>query len=104
VVRLDGPKVLDDVCLKVAAGQVIGIVGPSGSGKSTLTKLAQRLYVPEGGRILIDGIDLTVADVAWLRRQVGAVLQESVLFNPFDPREHSTRRSRLEHGACDGRS
>jgi subfamily B ATP-binding cassette protein HlyB/CyaB len=79
--RVDGPKVLDDVSLKVAAGQVIGIVGPSGSGKSTLTKLVQRLYVPESGRILIDGIDLTVADVAWLRRQIGSVLQESVLFN-----------------------
>jgi subfamily B ATP-binding cassette protein HlyB/CyaB len=60
---------------------VIGIVGPSGSGKSTLTKLVQRLYVPESGRILIDGVDLTVADVAWLRRQIGSVLQENVLFN-----------------------
>jgi subfamily B ATP-binding cassette protein HlyB/CyaB len=79
--RVDGAKVLDDISLKVTAGQVIGIVGPSGSGKSTLTKLVQRLYVPESGRILIDGIDLTVADVVWLRRQIGAVLQESVLFN-----------------------
>lgn len=56
-------------------------MGPSGSGKSTLTKPMQRLYVPEAGRILIDGIDLTVADVAWLRRQIGTVLQENVLFN-----------------------
>ncbi len=79
--RLDAPLALHDVSLKVAAGQVIGIVGPSGSGKSTLTKLLQRLYVPEAGRVLIDGIDLTVADVAWLRRQVGSVLQENVLFN-----------------------
>jgi subfamily B ATP-binding cassette protein HlyB/CyaB len=60
---------------------VVGIVGPSGSGKSTLTKLVQRLYVPESGRVMIDGIDLTMADVAWLRRQVGSVLQENVLFN-----------------------
>jgi subfamily B ATP-binding cassette protein HlyB/CyaB len=79
--RLDGPLALQDVSLKMSAGQVIGIVGPSGSGKSTLTKLVQRLYVPESGRILIDGIDLTVADVAWLRRQIGSVLQENVLFN-----------------------
>jgi subfamily B ATP-binding cassette protein HlyB/CyaB len=79
--RIDGPMALHDICLKVTAGQVIGIVGPSGSGKSTLTKLVQRLYVPEGGRILIDGIDLMVADVAWLRRQIGSVLQENVLFN-----------------------
>ncbi|KJC54183.1 peptidase C39 [Bradyrhizobium sp. LTSPM299] len=79
--RIDGSLALHDVSLKVSAGQVIGIVGPSGSGKSTLTKLLQRLYVPEAGRVLIDGIDLTVADVAWLRRQIGSVLQENVLFN-----------------------
>jgi subfamily B ATP-binding cassette protein HlyB/CyaB len=79
--RLDGPLALHEISLKISAGQVIGIVGPSGSGKSTLTKLVQRLYVPESGRILIDGIDLTVADVAWLRRQIGSVLQENVLFN-----------------------
>ncbi|WP_338306613.1 type I secretion system permease/ATPase [Bradyrhizobium sp. TM233] len=79
--RPDTSLALQDVSLKVTPGQVIGIVGPSGSGKSTLTKLIQRLYVPEAGRILIDGIDLTVADVAWLRRQIGTVLQENVLFN-----------------------
>jgi ATP-binding cassette, subfamily B, bacterial HlyB/CyaB len=79
--RIDGPTALNDISLKISAGQVIGIVGPSGSGKSTLTKLVQRLYVPESGRILIDGIDLMVADVAWLRRQIGSVLQENVLFN-----------------------
>jgi ATP-binding cassette, subfamily B, bacterial HlyB/CyaB len=65
----------------VPAGQVVGIVGPSGSGKSTLAKLIQRLYVPESGRIMVDGIDLVMVDIAWLRRQVGVVLQESVLFN-----------------------
>jgi subfamily B ATP-binding cassette protein HlyB/CyaB len=79
--RPDMSLALQDISLKVLPGQVIGIVGPSGSGKSTLTKLIQRLYVPEAGRILIDGIDLTVADVAWLRRQIGTVLQENVLFN-----------------------
>jgi ATP-binding cassette, subfamily B, bacterial HlyB/CyaB len=79
--RLDGPAVLHDVSLQVPAGQVVGIVGSSGSGKSTLTKLVQRLYVPETGRVLVDGVDLSVVDVAWLRRQVGVVLQENVLFN-----------------------
>ena len=44
-------------------------------------KLIQRLYVPESGRILVDGADLTMVDLAWLRRQVGVVLQENVLFN-----------------------
>ena len=72
---------LHDVSLKVPAGQVIGIVGPSGSGKSTLAKLVQRLYVPESGRVLVDGVDLAQVDPSWLRRQIGVVLQENVLFN-----------------------
>jgi subfamily B ATP-binding cassette protein HlyB/CyaB len=79
--RIDGPEVLHDVSLRVPAGQVVGIVGPSGSGKSTFAKLIQRLYVPESGRILVDGIDLGVIDPSWLRRQIGIVLQENVLFN-----------------------
>jgi subfamily B ATP-binding cassette protein HlyB/CyaB len=79
--RPDGPAVLDGVSLDVRAGEVIGIVGRSGSGKSTLTKLLQRLYLPEAGRVSIDGIDLALADPAWLRRQIGVVLQENVLFN-----------------------
>jgi ATP-binding cassette, subfamily B, bacterial HlyB/CyaB len=79
--RLDGPEILHDINFSVPAGQVVGIVGPSGSGKSTLAKLIQRLYVPESGRILVDGADLAVVDIAWLRRQLGVVLQENVLFN-----------------------
>ncbi len=79
--RIDGPEVLHDVQFHVPAGQVVGIVGPSGSGKSTLAKLVQRLYVPEAGRVLIDGVDLAMVDTAWLRRQVGVVLQEDMLFN-----------------------
>ena len=79
--RLDGQEVLHDVSFDVPAGQTVGIVGPSGSGKSTFAKLVQRLYVPESGRVLIDGMDLALADPAWLRRQIGVVLQENVLFN-----------------------
>ena len=79
--RIDGQQVLYDVSFDVPAGQMVGIVGPSGSGKSTFAKLVQRLYVPESGRVLIDGIDLSVADPTWLRRQIGVVLQENVLFN-----------------------
>jgi subfamily B ATP-binding cassette protein HlyB/CyaB len=60
---------------------MLGIVGPSGSGKSPLTKLVQRLYVPEQGRVLVDGTDLALVDPAWLRRQIGVVLQENILFN-----------------------
>ena len=79
--RLDGPEVLRDVSFSIPAGQVVGIVGPSGSGKSTLAKLVQRLYVPESGRVLVDGTDLSIVDSTWLRRQVGVVLQEDILFN-----------------------
>src|SRR6202035_17359 len=69
------------VNVSITAGQIVGIVGPSGSGKSTFTKLIQRLYVPEVGKVLVDGIDLALVDTSWLRRQVGVVLQENVLFN-----------------------
>jgi ATP-binding cassette, subfamily B, bacterial HlyB/CyaB len=77
----DGPEVLRRIDLEIQPGEVVGIVGPSGSGKSTLAKLAQRMFVPESGRVLIDGVDLAMVDTAWLRRQVGVVLQENVLFN-----------------------
>ena len=79
--RVDGPEVLHDINVDIPTGQMVGIVGPSGSGKSTLAKLMQRLYVPESGRVLVDGVDLAMIDVSWLRRQVGVVLQENVLFN-----------------------
>ncbi|MBR0953616.1 type I secretion system permease/ATPase [Bradyrhizobium canariense] len=79
--RIDGPEVLHDVSFSVEPGEVIGIVGSSGSGKSTITKLIQRLYVPESGRVLVDGVDLAMIDLSWLRRQIGVVLQENVLFN-----------------------
>jgi subfamily B ATP-binding cassette protein HlyB/CyaB len=79
--RLDGPPVLNGVSLDVPAGTTVGIVGRSGSGKSTFTKLLQRLYLAERGRILFDGVDLVNVDPAWLRRQIGVVLQENFLFN-----------------------
>jgi ATP-binding cassette, subfamily B, bacterial HlyB/CyaB len=77
----DRPPVLREVDFTIRAGEVIGIVGRSGSGKSTLTRLVQRLYVPDAGRVLVDGVDLALVDPAWLRRQVGVVLQDSFLFN-----------------------
>lgn len=79
--RLDAPVILEDFNLQVKPGEIIGIVGRSGSGKSTLTKLVQRLYVPESGRVLVDGVDLAMVDTAWLRRNIGVVLQENFLFN-----------------------
>jgi subfamily B ATP-binding cassette protein HlyB/CyaB len=79
--HFDGPEILRNLSLDIASGTTVGVVGRSGSGKSTLAKLLQRLYVPESGRILIDGIDLQQADPMWLRRQIGVVLQENFLFN-----------------------
>ena len=79
--RPEAAPVLQGVSLDIRPGEVIGIVGRSGSGKSTLTKLVQRLYVPEQGRLLVDGIDISLIDAAQLRRQVGVVLQDNFLFN-----------------------
>lgn len=77
----NGREVLSDVSFQVQPGEVIGIVGVSGAGKTTLLRLLQRLYTPQQGRILIDGMDLNLLDTSWLRRQIGVVSQDSVLFN-----------------------
>lgn len=79
--RPDAADVLRAINLNIQAGEVIGIVGRSGSGKSTLTKLVQRMYVPDRGRVLVDGQDISIIDTASLRHQVGVVLQENTLFN-----------------------
>ncbi|OPZ78939.1 MAG: Alpha-hemolysin translocation ATP-binding protein HlyB [Alphaproteobacteria bacterium ADurb.Bin438] len=79
--QIDKPLVLNNINLNVKSGESIGIVGSSGSGKSTLTKLLQRLYIPEMGKIMIDDVDISTADPSWLRRQIGVVLQENTLFN-----------------------
>jgi ATP-binding cassette subfamily B protein len=73
--------VLRGISFHVEPGQFVGIVGRSGSGKSTLSKLLQRLYQIESGRILIDGFDIKSADLSSLRQQIGVVLQEDFLFN-----------------------
>ena len=65
----------------VPPNTIVGIVGRSGSGKSTLTRLIQRLYIPETGKIMVDGSNIAMVDTAWLRSQIGVVLQENFLFN-----------------------
>nr|WP_051691077.1 type I secretion system permease/ATPase [Photorhabdus australis] len=77
----DTPEVLANLSLSIKSGEFIGITGPSGSGKSTLTRLLQRLYVPQHGQVLVDGMDLAIADPVSLRRNMSVVLQESILFS-----------------------
>jgi subfamily B ATP-binding cassette protein HlyB/CyaB len=79
--RPEAAPALSNLSLEIRPGDVIGIVGRSGSGKSTLAKLIQRLYVPEQGRVKVDGIDIALIDAAQLRRQIGVVLQDNFLFN-----------------------
>ncbi len=79
--RPDAAEVIRDMTFGIRPGDIVGVVGRSGSGKSTISKLIQRLYIPEAGKIMIDGVDISLTDSAWLRRQVGVVLQENFLFN-----------------------
>ena len=75
-----GPYQLDNVNVNIPAGSFVGIVGQSGSGKSTLMKLLPRLYDPAQGRIFIDDYDINKVELSSLRRQVGIVPQDSLLF------------------------
>ena len=77
----DLPLVLRDFSLNIKSGEMVSLVGRSGSGKSTVAKLIQRMYLPESGHISIDGIDLQKVDVNWLRKQIGFVHQDSLLFS-----------------------
>lgn len=76
----EGQEVLRNFNVDIRPHEFVGITGPSGSGKSTLTRLLQRLYVPQYGKVLVDGIDLAIADPVALRRSMSVVLQQSVLF------------------------
>ena len=74
-------EVLQGIDLAVEPGQVVALVGPSGGGKSTMGALLSRLYDPTSGRLTLDGEDVRDLDPAWLRRLVGVVSQEPVLFS-----------------------
>jgi len=75
------PPVLRNVSFEVPEGAFVGVVGKSGSGKSTLLKLLPRLYAPDSGRILIDDFEIAKVELYSIRRQIGTVLQDSLLFN-----------------------
>ena len=77
----EGDRILHNVSLDIPAGSFVGMVGGSGSGKSTLLKLLPRFYEPEKGRVLIDGIDISKVELYSLRRQIGVVPQDSLLFD-----------------------
>lgn len=79
--RMDASDVLHGISFEIKENKVIGLVGRSGSGKSTISKLVQRLYIPQSGRISIDGMDVSLMDPQMLRRQIGVVLQENFMFN-----------------------
>jgi ATP-binding cassette subfamily B (MDR/TAP) protein 1 len=74
-------KVLNNISFTVKPGQKIALVGPSGCGKSTIIQMLQRFYDPDEGRVLIDGVDMREYDIHGLRKQIGIVSQEPVLFN-----------------------
>ncbi|MGZ6125982.1 MAG: ABC transporter ATP-binding protein [Myxococcales bacterium] len=74
-------RVVEGVSLRLSPGEVVAVVGPSGAGKSTLAALIARLYDPDSGRLLLDGQDLRELDVGFLRRQIGTVAQEPILFS-----------------------
>lgn len=75
------PLLLRNINLEINAGEFVAFVGTSGSGKSTLTKLLARLYSPEDGLVLVDGIDVSKVELYSLRRQLGVVPQEAILFD-----------------------
>ncbi|MGM8226146.1 ABC transporter transmembrane domain-containing protein [Cellvibrio sp. ARAG 10.3] len=77
--RPDTP-VFDDFTLEIAAGEKVALVGPSGAGKTTVFQLLQRFYDPLVGRVCIDGIDLTTADLNDVRRHIALVPQDPVIF------------------------
>ena len=78
---INQPLVLKEISFHIPIGKIVGVIGRSGSGKSTLSKLIQRLYVPEEGKVFIDDIDICNVNPFWLRRQIGMVLQENFIFN-----------------------
>lgn len=77
----DDQSCLEEISLRIRAGQVVGLVGKTGSGKSTLVQLLMRFYDPAAGRVTLDGHDLKSLDLRWLRQQFSIVMQDPLLFS-----------------------
>ncbi|CAF3666385.1 unnamed protein product [Adineta steineri] len=77
--REDTP-ILKNISMKIPSGKTVALVGASGCGKSTSIQLIQRFYDPDGGQVLLDGVDIKTLNVTWLRKRIGVVSQEPVLF------------------------
>ena len=90
----DVPPVIRDIDFEMKRGEVTAIVGPSGVGKTTIANLIPRFFDPTTGRILVDGIDIKDAGFASLRKQIGIVTQETILFN--DTIEHNIAYGNLQ--------
>ncbi|CAH9090247.1 unnamed protein product [Cuscuta europaea] len=73
-------QILNNLCLTIPAGKTVALVGSSGSGKSTVVSLIERFYDPTSGQVLLDGHDLKMIKLRWLRQQIGLVSQEPALF------------------------
>jgi ATP-binding cassette subfamily B protein len=78
--RSDDP-ILEDLSFRIAPGEHVALVGPTGSGKTTVIRLLCRLYEPQGGRILLDGVDIRELPITTLRQRLGVVLQDTFLFS-----------------------
>jgi ABC-type multidrug transport system fused ATPase/permease subunit len=74
-------KVLQGLTVSIEPGQTLALVGPSGCGKSTLVSLLERFYDPTGGHVTLEGTDIKILNLNWLRQQIGIVPQEPVLFD-----------------------
>ena len=79
--RIDGSDVLHGITFELKENKIYGLVGRSGSGKSTISKLIQRLYIPQSGKITVDGMDISLIRPQLLRERIGVVLQENFMFN-----------------------